>query len=125
MDKLERRDRRIAALCYLWPFLGPLMVIPIVLRLGRAQRSELLDVSLTEVLNIQMPFVAVWILASAATLMTPTTAQAFVLFAVFAIAASYCYVCGVIGAMRAWQGEVFRYPLNLRLLSPKRFTPEA
>ncbi len=36
---------------------------------------------------------------------------------VFFVVASYGYVVGVIGAVKAWQGVEWAYPVNLHLVS--------
>lgn len=107
--------RIIGVLCELWCWLGPLAVLAVIVRLTAARNDSFLRRVTAEVLNLQVAalipsasgFVAValnwWAIAVAS-------------WIAFAIVAGYGYVVGAVGAVRAWRGDVWRYPVNLRLV---------
>ena len=47
---------------------------------------------------------------------TGTDALFWIAFAYFTIVGVYAIVVGIMGAVRAWHGEVWRYPANLRMV---------
>ncbi len=111
-----RTTRVIAVLCELWCWLGPLLILAAVVRLTAARHDSFLREVTAEVLNLQLAALVPTVLGVAAALVGWNTA-AFVLWAVFALIIGYGYVVGVVGAVRAWRGDAWSYPVNLRIVS--------
>lgn len=115
----QAAERRLAVLCYLWAFLGPLMILPLVFRWRNRSESRFLDSVTSQVLNLQILFVAALIATSITALVSPAGVQAVIVI-LFLVCVVYCDVLGVVGAVHAWRGEVFRYPVNLHVVREVR-----
>lgn len=117
MEEAERTTARVlAVVCQLWCWLGPFAVVPVVVRFTAARRSPLLHQVTGEVLNLQIAALVPGVVSGAAGVAGWNLA-ALVLWACFMVVALYGYVVGVIGAVRSWWGERWRYPLNLSVVA--------
>lgn len=108
--------RALAVVCQLWCWLGPLALIPVVARFTAARRSPHLHQVTGEVLNLQIAALVPGVLCVVAGA-SGWNLAALALWGCFAVVAMYGYVVGVIGAVRSWRGERWRYPLNLSVVA--------
>lgn len=115
-DRLSSRDRILAAVCQLWCWLGPLAILPLVVRFTSARHSTFLRAVTGEVLNLQLVAAALTV-AGVVAILADLDLIAFALWACFATVATYGYICGVIGAVRSWRGDAWRYPVNLHVIA--------
>jgi uncharacterized Tic20 family protein len=94
---------------YLLPFAFGHVLVPLVIWLVKRNESPFVDENGREALNFQIS-VTIYTIGAAI--------LAFVLvgFALLAVLAVYQFVFMVIASVRASQGEVYRYPLTLRLI---------
>jgi uncharacterized Tic20 family protein len=109
-------DRTLAVVCQLWAWLGPLAIVPLVVRFTSARHSTFLRSATGEVLNLQLVAAALTA-AIVVAVLADLDFVALCLWACFAIVATYGYIVGVIGAVRAWRGDAWRYPVNLHVIS--------
>ncbi len=113
------RVRIIAVVCELWAWLGPLMLVGLVIRHTAARRDPFLREVTAEVLNLQLlALVALLILVGVAVLgwELATWAVGVTVGVTLDVILLYGGVVGIIGAVKAWRGKTWRYPLNLSLV---------
>lgn len=104
-------------------------VAPLIIWLLKRNESPLVDAHGKEVLNFRITMligclVAIGLIfAAGAGLFVLTAATAFpffilfpFLFVFFLAIVGYDFVCSIIGAVKAGQGALFRYPLTWRLI---------
>jgi uncharacterized Tic20 family protein len=94
---------------YLLPFAFGHILVPLVIWLMKRNDSPFIDENGREALNFQISVTLYGIVAGV---------LAFVLvgFVLLAILAAFQFVLMVIASVRASQGEVYRYPLTIRLI---------
>jgi uncharacterized Tic20 family protein len=68
-----------------------------------------------EALNFQFIWALLFFSLGVVTDTTQSKALGWVNVAIFQLLGIYGMVCAVIGARKAWRGEQWRYPLNIRL----------
>jgi uncharacterized Tic20 family protein len=112
----NRNARIVAVLCQLWCWLGPFALLAVAIRFTTARRDPFLRQVTGQVLNLQIAALAPTLLSVAFGL-AGWNLLALTAWLVFAIVIAYGYVIGVIGALRAWQGAEWDYPLNLHIVS--------
>lgn len=115
-DSPSSGDRTLAVVCQLWCWLGPLAIVPLVVRFTSARHSTFLRAVTGEVLNLQL-VVAALAGGGVGAILAGLDLIALSLWACFAIVATYGYIVGVIAAVRAWRGHAWLYPVNLHVIS--------
>ncbi len=114
-EELAARTRMIAVLCELWCSLGPLALIGVISHFTIGRRDTFLRRVTAEVLNLQLVTLITWVLVMAAG-GAGWSVAAWFLYLAWIPVALYSYVVGIIGAVRAWRGEAWSYPLNLSVV---------
>jgi uncharacterized Tic20 family protein len=112
----SRNARIVAVLCQLWCWLGPLALLALVIRCTTARRDPFLRQVTGQVLNLQIAALAPTIVGVGFVL-AGLNLLALLAWLVYATVVIYGYVIGVVGAVRAWRGVEWAYPLNLHLVS--------
>lgn len=110
-------DKELGIVMHLLPFAGFLLpsipvvnfVAPLALWLFKRGESPYLDAQGKEVLNFQITVT----IAAVASMVLMVVCIGMILLPVVAIAAA---ILCIIGAVKASEGKVYRYPLNLRLI---------
>lgn len=106
----------MAVICQLWCWLGPLLVLPLVVRFTVARRNAFLRAVTGEVLNLQL-VAAVPLAAGLLAIRGSAETTALVFWGCLVTVAAYGYVVGFLGAVHAWRGTAWPYPLNVRVIS--------
>ena len=112
----SRNDRIVAVLCQLWCWLGPFALLAVVIRCTPKGRDPFLRQVTGQVLNLQIAALAPTILC-VSFVIAGWNLLALLTWLAFAIVISYGYVIGVVGAVKAWRGADWVYPLNLHLVA--------
>jgi uncharacterized Tic20 family protein len=92
------------------------VILPLIVRLTIGRRNAFVRRSATEALNLQVPWVGTFLLLTYLTVASQSNALAYTNFAIFGVVGLYAIVCGLVGARKAWRGESWRYPVNIRLI---------
>ncbi len=112
----SKRNRTLAVLCQLWCFLGPILVLALVLRAtGIDRRDRLLRVTTAEVLNLQI-ITLIPVVVSLAALVLGLQLLGIASWLVWIVIVGYGYVVGLVGAIKAWRMEPWSYPVNIRIV---------
>ena len=96
--------------------LGPLLILGVITLVTAGRRNPFLRAVTTEVVNLQLVTLALVVLVVLAG-EAGWNLIAFCLWLVWLPVLGYSYVVGVIGAVKAWRGEAWAYPLNLHLIT--------
>jgi len=112
----SRNARILAVLCELWCWLGPLLILGVITRATAARRDPFLRAVTAEVLNLRLVTFALLVLVTVA-VAADWNLAAFFLWLAWLPVVAYSYVVGAIGAVKAWRGEAWKYPLNLDVVS--------
>jgi uncharacterized protein len=113
-------DRLWATLCHLSPFLslvaaGMTFIGPLVCWLVKKDQSRFVDFHGKESLNFQINLY-LYLAASVVFAIVTCGIGAIVAVAVFMLIGVYATVMQIIAAIKANQGEYFRYPFILRII---------
>jgi len=87
-----------------------------VIRFGPGRRDAFVRGWAAEALSFQIIWIGLFVALTMATAATQVNALGWADVALFEVLGIYGAVCGLIGASRAWRGEVWRYPVNVRLI---------
>ena len=112
----SRNARIVAVVCQLWCWLGPLLIVTWVVRLTSARHDPFLRAVTGEVFNLQLvvlPYLVVATVVAAAGL----NLLFWLMYVVWLALVLYAYVTGAIGAVQAWKGRAWRYPVNLHVVA--------
>jgi hypothetical protein len=115
--EMSRRERVIGVLSHLWCWLGPLAIIPVVVRFTAARESAVLRQVTADVLSLQLVVLSFWVAGGVLGLAGWNLAF-IALWLVYVPVIGYAYVVGAVAAYRLWKGRVWRYPLRLGIVSP-------
>jgi uncharacterized Tic20 family protein len=96
---------------------GLQVILPAVIWCTVARKDAFLRGWATEALNLQVIWVGSFLLLTWATVKTQSGILGILTISVFELIGLYAVVCGVIGARKAWRGESWRYPFNLRMIA--------
>jgi uncharacterized Tic20 family protein len=111
-----RGTRLIAVFCELSLFLEPLVILVLVIRLTTARRDAFLRTVTAEVLNLLIVHLCYYALTILGAVLRLDLAV-FILWLGWVLVVVYSFVVGIVGAIRAWRGEAWQFPLNLHLVS--------
>ena len=113
---MTKRTRILGVLCELWCWLGPFMILSLVIRKTASGRDPFLRVVTAEVLNVQIVWFGMVVLGMV-TGGFGWNLAAFYLWLAWIPVCAYSAVVGGIGAVKAWRGEAWRYPVKLRMVA--------
>jgi len=93
------------------------VLVPVGLLGTIGRRDRFARASAAEALNLQLIWFGLFIgMAVATTGTTHSQLIGWLTIGAFTAILIYAWVCGVVGAKKAWRGEYWRYPINLRLV---------
>ncbi|RRJ97412.1 DUF4870 domain-containing protein [Opitutaceae bacterium TAV4] len=115
---LESNDKLLAILCHVSGLLGVGLILPLIVYLVKKTDSPIVAAHAKEVLNFHISLVIY------ALLLIPVAVLSFFLsFVLFfpvislhAVLVIGSLVCAIFAAVKAGDGQLFRYPLTLRLV---------
>ena len=119
---LTQEEKTFGMLCHLLSFAGFFIpfgsiIGPLVIWLIKKDQSPFVNDQGKESLNFQISLVIYGIIGSVVSLILMLVLIGFVLIIVVGIAlAIFWIVMTIIASMRANEGQVYRYPLTIRLL---------
>ena len=120
--KPDSNDKLLIILCHLSAFLGVGLILPLIIWLVKKGESENVAAHAKEALNFHLTFF-LFVLVCApfafVLLLIPFVNFLFmlVLVPVFALIALGTMVLAIIAAIKASEGNFYRYPFTLRLVS--------
>ena len=109
----NERARSLAVLSQLAVFCGSILV-PGVIRLTAGRKNAFTRHWATEALNLQFAALFAWGLLFVAVLIDSSFLFG-VLLPLMLVWALYTVVISIVGAVKSWDGQVWRYPVNLRI----------
>jgi uncharacterized Tic20 family protein len=109
-NPLTSNDKLLVILCHLSLILGVGFILPLIVFLVKREDSPLVAAHAKEVLNFHISLV-IYVFVSFALMLILI---GFLLF--FAVILG-SFICAIIAAIRASEGEFYRYPLTIRLIS--------
>lgn len=109
------RSRAAAVLSQL-SFFGCQILLVAVIRFSLGREDPFVRAWSTEALNLQLVWIVPWLAMIGVASVAGIDALFWVAVAYFDVVALYAIAMGVVGATKAWRREVWRYPLNLRLI---------
>ena len=113
----NKEDRLWALLCHLGTFatIVPFanLLVPLIIWLAKRDTSPLVADQGKECLNFQITMMLFYALAVVCIITVILFPEGIGLFAIIPV---WHLVVSLIGAIKAWDGQCFRYPLTLRLL---------
>jgi uncharacterized protein len=107
-DSVPSESRGWAVAAHLVPLLGLSFIGPLVIWLIKREEDSFVEVHAREALNFQISVLIYGIVMA-------ITIIGIVLLIPLAI---FAFVAAVVAAVRAANGEPFRYPLSIRMISP-------
>ena len=110
-----RRSRKLAVASQLSMF-GLQVTLPAIIRLTVGRRDPFVRAWSSEALNLQIIWIGPFLVLAIMLSRTHSQVAGWLAVLGFALIGPYAATCGVIGARKAWRGEVWRYPLNIRLV---------
>lgn len=110
--------RTVAVLCHLTLFALPVM-LPIILRVMAGQQGRLPKHHTNEALNAQIWFVIVWNLSIGSITMCENfgvilPSWSYWILAIAPVALLFTVICAICGAISAYRGNYWRYPMLFR-----------
>lgn len=112
---LTRSARGLALLAQLGILVNGLVLVPLIARLTGGKTDDFVRLHATEALNLHLA-ILIWMLTFFVAVFlggAGMTVWIIVLLAAYL----YAIVVGVIGGVKAWKGQVWTYPLNIRIMS--------
>jgi uncharacterized protein len=113
----QQNNRLLAAICHLstlvTPFFLANIIVPFAIWMAKRDESDLIDDQGREVLNFQITMLIAYVVAlvsMATVILIPVSLGFFLVINLWHLGFS------VYGAIRAYDGHHFRYPLTLRFL---------
>jgi hypothetical protein len=103
-------------LCQLSMF-GLQVIWPGAVCLTVARRDAFVRQWASEALNLQLIWLGIFAVLSVATVRTQSAILWVLDVAAFALIGLYAAVCGVVGARKAWRGQLWRYPISIRMIN--------
>jgi uncharacterized Tic20 family protein len=95
---------------------GLQVILPAITRWTVGRGDPFVRASSAEALNFQVIWIGVFVLLMIASVNTHSNALGWVTAGIFEVMGLYGIVCGIVGARKAWRGETWRYPVNLRII---------
>lgn len=111
----SRPQRILATLCQL-SMIGLQVVFPLLVRLTAGRSDAFVRGWASEALNLQLIWIGPFLLLALATVRSQSMGLFYLTVGLFAFVGIYAVTCGVVGARKAWRGETWEYPLNIRLV---------
>jgi len=114
-SQLSSTSRVLAVISQLSMF-GCQVVLAAVLRFTIGRHDAYVRGWATQALNLQLALLVPWLALAAIAVQTQWGVLGAITVAYFGIVGSYCAVVGIIGAVKAWHGDEWEYPINLLLV---------
>lgn len=107
-------SRRLAVLSQL-SFLALQLILPAIIWATAGRRDAFVRGWASESLRLQAPWIGTFLVLSGMVLRTQSLIVVIIDLTFFEVVGIYGLACGIIGARKAWRGERWCYPINLRL----------
>jgi hypothetical protein len=108
VEPVTKDEKNMAMLAHLLGIFTS-VIVPLIIWLLKKEESKFVEDQAREALNMQLTLLIVYVACSVLWCLV---------FPIFVLAAAFVYavVFGIIAAIRASEGELFRYPITLRLV---------
>lgn len=106
-------SRRLAVLSQL-SFFALQLILPAIIWATAGRRDAFVRGWASDSLRLQAPWIGTFLVLSSITARTQSLIVVIIDVTFFEVVGIYGFACAIVGARKAWGGERWRYPINLR-----------